>query len=80
LEHGTRQPTNWEVLKKERPQAGKVWTDDEDQRLISLFDEGVSAEDIGSQLGRGKFAVQVRLHKLGRVGEPLETKHRLDAV
>lgn len=73
LEHGLRQPTNWEVLKKERPQAGKVWTDDEDQRLISLFDEGVSAEEIGSHLGRGTFAVQVRLHKLGKVGEPLET-------
>jgi hypothetical protein len=72
MELGLRQPTNWEVLKKERPQAGKVWTDDEDQRLISLFDEGVAAEEIGKHLGRGTFAVQVRLHKLGKVGEPLE--------
>jgi hypothetical protein len=80
LERGLPQPTNWDVLKKERPLAGKVWTDDEDQRLISLFDDGISAEEIGRHLGRGTFAVQVRLHKLGKVGESLEMKHRLDTA
>lgn len=67
LENGRHQPSNWEVLKKERPQAGKVWAEHEDDLLLKHFDAGLSPSEIAKQLGRGEFAVRVRLCKFGKV-------------
>jgi very-short-patch-repair endonuclease len=52
--------------KRLRPRAGKRWTPEEDGTLLHEFDAGLSLEAIAGRLGRGVFAAEVRLHKLGR--------------
>jgi hypothetical protein len=52
--------------KKSRPHAGKSWSSGDDNTLLADFSAGLSLEEIASRLGRGVFAVQVRLCKLGR--------------
>jgi hypothetical protein len=63
----TPQPTQpipeWKRL---RPRAGNAWTPDEDGALLHEFDAGLSLEEIARRMGRGEFAVEVRLSKLGR--------------
>ena len=56
-------PDKW--WRTERPQAGKPWTQDEDDELKRLFGLGLSYVEIASRLDRGEFAVEVRLFKLG---------------
>jgi hypothetical protein len=52
--------------KRIRPRGGKPWTPDEDGALLQEFDAGLSLEEIARRTGRGVFAVEVRLSKLGR--------------
>jgi hypothetical protein len=52
-------------LKKERPQTGKPWTTEEDDRLRHLVASGTPNETIARQLGRGLLGVEVRMSKLG---------------
>ena len=54
---------NWRKL---RPRAGRVWTPAEDEALLMEFDAGLTTAEIALILGRGAFAVEVRLCKLGR--------------
>jgi hypothetical protein len=59
----TRPIPEWKRL---RPRAGKAWTPDEDGTLLREFDACLSMEEIAHRRGRGVFAVEVRLFKLGR--------------
>ena len=59
----TRPIPEWKRL---RPRAGKAWTPDEDGALLHEFDACLSLEEIAHRRGRGVFAVEVRLFKLGR--------------
>src|SRR5208337_4931765 len=52
--------------KRLRPRAGKVWTPDEDGALLQEFDAGLSLKEIARRMGRGVYAVEVRLSMLGR--------------
>jgi hypothetical protein len=52
--------------KRARPRAGRAWEPAEDAALLSEFDAGLSLEDIAARRGRGIFAIEVRLCKLGR--------------
>ena len=54
--------------KRRRPRAGCRWSLEEDADLLTGFDAGVPVAEVAARLGRGEFAVGVRLHKLGRVG------------
>lgn len=49
-----------------RTQAGKPWTDTEDQALLQDFEAGMSIEDLAEHRRRGVKAVEVRLIKLGK--------------
>lgn len=53
----------WKQL---RPRAGKAWSADEDAALLRDLEAGFSVEEIARRSGRGVFAVEVRLSKLGR--------------
>jgi hypothetical protein len=55
---------------KQRRRAGCVWNPAEDSALLEEFDAGLSLEEIATRRRRGVFAVQVRLHKLGRNPAP----------
>lgn len=57
---------DWRAL---RPRAGRVWTPDEDEVLLLEFDAGLPLAEIAARRGRGEFAVEVRLCKLGRGGQ-----------
>jgi len=52
------------------PNAGKSWTDQEDQALAIAFDAGIALKQIAQELGRTVFAVEQRLIKLGKVPAP----------
>jgi hypothetical protein len=52
--------------RKGRPRAGRRWESAEDAALLADFDAGVPLQEIAARSGRGLFAVQVRLIKLGR--------------
>ena len=47
--------------------AGKAWTDDEDQRLVAAFDAGTSAAALARTHERSTGAITSRLIKLGRL-------------
>lgn len=51
--------------KKGRPQTGKPWTTEEDDRLKQLADSSIPNEEIARELGRGLLGVEVRMSKLG---------------
>jgi hypothetical protein len=52
--------------REQRPRAGRVWTSEEDERLLREFEAGSPLEAIARLLRRGVFSVEVRLCKLGR--------------
>lgn len=52
--------------KRLRPRAGKAWSSEEDIALVRDFEAGLPLDEIACRQGRGVFAVEVRLCKLGR--------------
>ncbi len=48
---------------------GKLWTDEEEQRLLSAWDAGENPSEIARALERGRGAVTARLFRLGRIDE-----------
>lgn len=49
--------------------AGKTWTEEDDQSLINLFDAGTELGDIAKSMGRSLASIQARLFKHGRISE-----------
>jgi hypothetical protein len=52
--------------RQQRPRAGKPWSPKEDEALLRELASGLSLEETARRLGRGVFAVEVRLTKLAR--------------
>ena len=50
-------------------QAGKPWTVDEEQRLISEFESGASIEQMSITHERSKGGIAARLVRLGKIDE-----------
>jgi len=42
------------------------WSQEEEARLLSLFSNGATAEEVGKQLGRTRQAVYARLQRFQR--------------
>lgn len=57
--------------RKERPQAGKPWTPEEDADIKSYADTGLAISEIARRMRRGDHGVDVRLSKLGLHSESL---------
>lgn len=56
--------------KKSLPQnAGKPWTDMEEEKLLDEFDAGMTASAIAKEHGRSRGAIESRLVKLGRIAD-----------
>ena len=47
--------------------AGKPWSKEEDQELISKFEAGATVKELSIQHGRTHGAIQSRLIKLGKI-------------
>jgi hypothetical protein len=50
--------------------AGKPWSDKEDEALCTAFDQGVTIKDLAVQHGRSTTALNARLFKLGKIADP----------
>jgi hypothetical protein len=50
--------------------AGKPWSDDEDQALASEFDAGTGIADLADAHKRSRVAIEARLAKLGKITLP----------
>jgi hypothetical protein len=46
---------------------GKPWTAEEDERLVRAYDEGKRESALASELERSRYAVRLRLEKLGKI-------------
>ena len=60
-----RPPAQVPKWKRLRPRAGRVWEPEEDAALMRECDAGLPLEEIAARRGRGVFAIEVRLCKLG---------------
>lgn len=52
--------------------AGRPWSEEEDQTLLARFDSGVPAKDIAAEHGRTRGAIAARLVRLGRITDRAE--------
>jgi hypothetical protein len=50
--------------------SGKPWSDDEDKALASAFDAGKKVLELATAHQRSRFAIEVRLAKLGKIEPP----------
>jgi hypothetical protein len=52
--------------------AGRSWSDEEDQGLLATFDDGTSVKEIAAKHGRTQGAIAARLVRLGRIKDRAE--------
>lgn len=56
--------------------SGKPWSDDEDKALAAAFDAGKQILELATAHQRSRFAIEVRLAKLGRIEQPANMRGR----
>ena len=47
--------------------AGKPWTEELDDELCRLFDDGASRRELSEHFGRSRGAIEARLERLGKL-------------
>jgi len=55
------------VPRPSRPNAGKPWAPEEDEKLAQSYAAGSTLSALANELGRTPFAVETRLVKLGKL-------------
>jgi hypothetical protein len=56
--------------------SGKPWSDDEDKALAAAFDGGKQILELATVHQRSRFAIEVRLAKLGKIEQPANIRGR----
>ena len=56
--------------------SGKPWSDDEDKALAAAFDAGKKILELATAHQRSRFAIEVRLAKLGKIEPPANMRGR----
>ena len=56
--------------------SGKPWSDDEDKALAAAFDAGKKILELATAHQRSRFAIEVRLAKLGKIEQPANMRGR----
>ena len=56
--------------------SGKPWSDDEDKALAAAFDAGKQILELATAHQRSRFAIEVRLAKLGKIEQPTNMRGR----
>ena len=56
--------------------SGKPWSDDEDKALGAAFDAGKKILELATAHQRSRFAIEVRLAKLGKIEPPANMRGR----
>ena len=57
-------------MKKQPANAGKPWTEMEEDKLLDEFDSKMSLAEIAKEHGRSRGGIEARLVKLGRITKP----------
>lgn len=57
-------------MKKQPANAGKPWTETEEEKLLDEFDSKIPIAEIAKEHGRTKGGIEARLVKLGRISKP----------
>ena len=57
-------------MKKQPANAGKPWTEMEEDKLLDEFDSKMPIAEIAKEHGRSKGGIEARLVKLGRISKP----------
>lgn len=60
--------------------AGRSWTEKEEQELLALFDSGISVKDIARKHGRTPGGIASRLVRLGRIKERTDAYQDTQAI
>ena len=55
--------------KSQAENAGKPWTEDDEEILCQLFEAGCTSRELCNRFGRTKGAIAARLVHLGKIGE-----------
>lgn len=66
------QPSSGEARKPGPANAGRPWSQDEDQRLGKGYDTGRTIDELAEAHQRSRIAIEARLAKLGRIEAPPE--------
>lgn len=56
--------------KKQPANAGKLWTETEEDKLLDEFDSKMTIAEIAKEHGRSEGGIEARLVKLGRISKP----------
>lgn len=56
--------------------SGKPWSDNEDKALAAAFDAGKQILELATAHQRSRFAIEVRLAKLGKIEQPANMRGR----
>ncbi len=56
--------------------SGKPWSDHEDKALAAAFDAGKQILELATAHQRSRFAIEVRLAKLGKIEQPANMRGR----
>ena len=56
--------------------SGKPWSDDEDKALAAAIDAGKQILELATAHQRSRFAIEVRLAKLGKIEQPANMRGR----
>ena len=59
----TLKPTT--KIKNNQEHAGKSWDAEQEKLLTEYFENGIAVKDIAKLLGRSRWAIEMRLHRLG---------------
>jgi predicted house-cleaning noncanonical NTP pyrophosphatase (MazG superfamily) len=57
-------------MKKQPANAGKPWTETEEEKLLDEFDSKIPIAEIAKEHGRSEGGIEARLVKLGRISKP----------
>lgn len=58
--------------------SGKPWSDDEDKVLAAAFDAGKKILELATAHQRSRFAIEVRLAKLGKIEQPANMRGQVN--
>ncbi|MEO7727145.1 MAG: hypothetical protein ABIS45_07820 [Burkholderiales bacterium] len=58
--------------------SGKPWSDDEDKTLAAAFDSGRKILELATAHQRSRFAIEVRLAKLGKIEQPANMRGQVN--
>lgn len=58
----------WEEKKRQQPEnAGKPWTPEDDEQLVSDFDSGVKIQELARRFKRTYGSIEARLVNMGKI-------------